>query len=864
MNILDTTLSNGLRVCIAPDGTAPVVSIQLWVNVGSADETVREAGLAHVHEHMIFKGTPTRAVGKIAGAIESAGGDINAFTSFDQTCYYVTVASRYFNSGLSVLADAIQNAVFDSGELAKELQVILEELSRSNDSPGHKLSEAVFSKAFQTHPYGKPIIGNVKTLNGLKRADVVRFFKRHYRPSNIILVIAGDVDENKALKQVKKQLGDFKAPAYRRPPRQQEPPQKSFRSALLFDQVNEAICSLLFHGPSIISSDAAPIDILLTILGSGESSRLHRRLWERDRSAFQTWAHAYLPQDPGMLSVGFSTEPARFKRAFTAICDETFKLRAIAPAPSEIAKAKRMIEAGLLYEMETFDGRARKLGYAVAISGRLDFEADYLEQMAAVTPEDLLRVARTYLKPSNMTAGAIAPKDAKSLIHVSDLKSWASKSFEQSEKTAVKSGRAKPYKVGSARIQAVAKISRPIKRTLSNGVRLVIAPNPAVPVFAFRVATFGGTRLETQRGLSHFCANMLTRGTRTKSAGRIAAIIDGKAGQISGFSGQNSLGLYGEFLSSDQTDAYDLIAEFLLEPKFPKAQAEKVRQEILFDLARREDRLARRAFDLFAETLFKRHPYRYPGLGTPESVSAITPNQLSAFWKRSLTADNLVIGLAGDVDPKLAIEVFEKSLGHLGKKRPFKQPAPEDAPQSPRFAELLKDKEQAHVVLGYLGAHAGQKERHAIEVMMSVMSGQGGRLFLELRDRMHLAYAVSGFHNEGIDRGSLGFYIATGQDNLSVAIDALRHQVDKLRTRGVTQAELDRAKRYLIGSFEIDLQSAGAVAQQIALSELYGLGYRSHERYAERLRLVTRDSVLSTARKYLNPEAEVLAVLRKP
>lgn len=235
-----TALENGLSVVVVEDHFAPVVSMNIWVNVGSADEKPAQAGLAHVHEHMLFKGTEKRAVGKIASEIEGAGGDINAFTSHDHTCYYVTMASRYFQTGLDVLADAIDNSTFNATELDREIKVILEELSRSRDIPHQKLFENLFAKSFIKHPYGRPIIGYEDVLKNLRRKDVLSFFRRHYRPSNMILVVVGDVDTKKALSFIKRKFARLKSPNYRRSIRTPEPPQKAMRVMAMYDQIGRA------------------------------------------------------------------------------------------------------------------------------------------------------------------------------------------------------------------------------------------------------------------------------------------------------------------------------------------------------------------------------------------------------------------------------------------------------------------------------------------------------------------------------------------------------------------------------------------------------------------------------------------------
>ena len=511
MKQTDQTLPNGFRTVVIEDHFAPVVSIQIWISAGSADETPAQAGLAHVHEHMLFKGTPKRPVGAIAAQIEGAGGDINAFTSHDHTCYYVTMASRFFRTGLDVLSDAIRNPSFDGDELRREIPVILEEMARSNDTPMHKLSDAAFSRLYTHHPYGRPIIGTKKVLENLTRRDVLAFYRRHYRPSNMVLVIVGDVSTAAALKMVRNRFSDFSAPPYRPNKRTAQPPQKSFRSVLLFDPVHEATCSMLLPAPTLFGPDGPALDLLFMILGAGDSSRLYQHLWQSNALAHNTWASAYLPKDPGVLNIGFVTDPDRLLPALKAACEQLFALRTDPPSREEIEKVKRMSEAGFLYDLETYEGRARKTGYSICLSGSADLEEKFLERVLAVTGQDLLRVANQYLTCDRMTCALIAPTEFKGKIRAGDLRNVVKAAFEKAKATSSKplTGPPDPPARSGVTVGTWAKRKRLVRITLDNGVRLLIAENPNVPVFAVRAAILGGRRLEPVAGLSNFTASLL-------------------------------------------------------------------------------------------------------------------------------------------------------------------------------------------------------------------------------------------------------------------------------------------------------------------------------------------------------------------
>ncbi len=226
--LVKTTLPNGLKVILEENHAAPVVAFQAWVDVGSADENPGVYGIAHVFEHMLFKGTARRGVGEIAQEVEASGGDINAWTSFDQTVFHIVMASRYFDAGLDILADAIQNSSFDPAELERELKVVMEEIKQGEDNPSRVTTQALFGQAYAKHPYRRPVIGYEKTVRGMNRDKLIEFFRRWYVPNNMTLVVVGDFESDRALARIREAMGQAKSSKLDRQP-WKEPEQRAPR-----------------------------------------------------------------------------------------------------------------------------------------------------------------------------------------------------------------------------------------------------------------------------------------------------------------------------------------------------------------------------------------------------------------------------------------------------------------------------------------------------------------------------------------------------------------------------------------------------------------------------------------------------------
>lgn len=845
---VSTTLPNGLRVLVQENHAAKVVAIQVWVRVGSADEVGPEAGLAHVHEHMLFKGTARRKVGEIAAEVEGAGGDINAWTSFDQTVYHVTMASRDFDVGLDILADAVQHSAFDPEELTKELEVVLEELRRGNDTPSRVASENLFNTAYQAHPYRRPIIGYVDTVKAFTRPMITDFYARWYRPRNMCLVVVGDVRAEDVIARAGQLFGqDEGAPL---PPRARptEPAQTELRTIRATQDIQETHLGLAWHGPPLVHEDTGALDVLSILLGSGDSSRLFRAVRRERELVNDVYAYAYTPEDPGLIMLGATIHGDTVEDAYRAILEELWKLRREGPTQAEVDKAKTIILAEAVYAKETVQGMARKLGYYALSVGDPAYEEVYYAHVRRTTPEDVLRVARKYFTKDGLTVSALLPTAQAAQL-----------SEEAMRRIAAEVDAAHPL---DPTITAVAEPTTRV--TLKNGATLVVHPDRSVPLVSVRAAGKGGLLAEdaSNNGVSHLVGQLLTQGTKRFSAEHIAERSDATAASLGGISGRNSLGIRGDFLREFWDEGFELFTSCLLEPTFDERELERERKAQLEDVAARQDSLSTVAMDRLAQALWKGHPYRYPTVGTTESVSRLDVAAVRKAYELQLRPDKLSVVVVGDVDVADTVARFERTIGQAAGRGPvFQLPAPERWPEVAQTTQIARPKEQAHFVLGFPGIDQFDERRPALEVLNSILGGQGGRLFLELRDKLSLCYSVSSFSVEGLAPGYFAVYMGTSQDKLETAEAGIKKELDKVVAEEVSAEELARAKRYLIGAHEIGLQRISARANSMVYSELYGLGWDEHTRYAGRVEAVTAKRVRDVARDLVRYDRAVRSLV---
>ena len=823
---LDYTLPNGLKVILLENHRAPVTSMLVWVKVGSVSEKEGGYGLAHLMEHMMFKGTKVRGPGEIAREVESSGGEINAYTSYDQTVYYINMASRFQDKGLEILSDMVFNPVFDPVEFSREKEVVLEELRRGEDSPQRNLSKTLFAAAFPNHPYGRPIIGFSSDVKGVSREQALDFYHKHYQPNNMVLVMAGDFSPGKVRPVIEKYFGRAPSGIINPEPVPMEPPQKELRTAVIRDNVNTAKLSLAFRIPGFRSPDSKALDMLASILGQGRTSRLHVKVLRKEELVNSIMAGTYTPDGPGLFIISADLSPENVPAAAKAIVDEVWRLAREGVAADELERAKLNALASSIHYRASMSGEAAEAAEWQVLGGDFRLRDQYQADIEKLTTADLLKTATRYFRPENLTAAVLLPEDKEK-----DLtdKSLAAAILEQSE--------------GVRRF------------VLPGGTILLVKPDHSLPLVAVRASFPGGLRCEgpLEQGLSNFTAEVWDRGAGDLGAEELDRKVEDMAADISSFSGRYSFGLEGDFLSRNIKPGLRLFTDVLVNPSFDAAEVEKARKNILADIKRREDHLMVKSFVLFSETLFQGSPLGRDTLGTPETAAKFKASDLRDFYKKWARPDDLVLSVVGDVDPEQIKEDLEQLLsGWKGGPRVEPSPAAPASWTGLKTAREVADKSQMHMVLGFPAPGLKSRDRFALEVLDNILSGQGGRLFVTLRDQRSLAYSLGSFYRPGPSVGSFGMYIGFEPGKLDEVRSGLREIIEGVKSRAVSEKELDGAKRYLLGSYDIGLQKYGAQAAELGYNELYGLGYDFQEDYIAGIKAVTPDDVLKAAQKYLD------------
>ena len=844
------TLANGLQVVLLEDHSAPVVALQTWVRFGSADEDPAVAGIAHVFEHMLFKGTERFPHGEIAALIEGAGGTVNAWTSYDETVYHVTIASRFWETGFDVLSDAVLHSLFDTTELTREKEVVLEELRRGKDSPDREISERLFALTFTAHPYHRPVIGYEDTVVPISREDMLRVFDTWYVPNNMIFVAVGDFETPVLLQAVEERFGMIAARPLPPRPRREEPVQTVPRAATFTFQAELARVEIGFPSVGAIDPHAPTLDVLSDILGAGYNSVLYTELKRRRDMAHDVYAYNYTPMDRGIFLLGASCAPHQTSEVIHSLmhqaCDPALSI-----SDEELAAAKTRIVSHFVHARETYQGIADQLGRCTLIYGDPNYGSQYIAAIEALRVDDLRQAATVFLSPQRANVALLVPPGA-AVPEQHTVLSWV-----QAERAIRELGT----------LQAVTHETDVSVHALPGGSTLIVQTDRKAPLVSIRMICDGGQRAEPpgKEGLARLFASVWDRGTELRSAAEIERGIDRLGAMLSTMSDRDTVQLGARFLKETFAEGLGIYFDILAEPIFPDKEVLRERADQLRELDSLKEHRFNFAFQQFLQRFYGMHPYNRLALGVYASLAAVTREDLLAWHRTLLQPERMVFTVVGDISAEEVLTLFARKAPSMlfdtvpGPALPTSMP-PTQEHMSEHVIEL--DGQQTHIVWGFPTVNVQHPDRYALRLLDTILGGMGGRLFVELRDKKSLAYTVTTFDTYPVDRGFLALYIGCSPDKETEAIREFERVLHEVQDTGVTPDELERAQTYLEGVSDIGLQSTSQRTAVYGLGQLQLGRWNAFQEYLVAIQRTTAADVQRVAQTYLDVSRSVRVILR--
>lgn len=834
-NVALKRLPNGLTVAVAEDHSAPVVAVRIYVKAGAIyEQEYLGCGISHFVEHVESDGTDGMTKAQIEHLSDEFGGQINAYTSSDHTCYHASAPSIYFDKVLFLLSHCFTRAAFPDEEVETQRGVIENEIAKDLDEPMRLLWRLMMSTMFKEHPARYPTIGDKQLFSQLTRDDLVAYYHRMYVPENSFVVVVGDVDASETLQKLETAFKDFAARPFSPVILPSEPTQLNTRKATHEMDVELAYLMLGYRSIPLQHPDLYALDVLAAILGTGKSARLVQTLKDKECLVQDITASSWTARyGIGAFFVRAALLPENMDKVVEAVNGQLESIKREKVSEAELKKAKKLIKSHYLLEIDTMEQKASVLGSDLLATGEVGMSWRYLDGIAGVTADQVLEAANKYLDSSQLCVTAVVPRSAG----------------EDTTKQV-----AKPT---TKRI--------PIQKTvLPNGLRLLTQHGDIKSTVSIDAYFLGGTRFETEatNGVANLMTSLLLKGTKSRTAEDLALEIDLMGAKIAASSDMNTFRVSLELLQEDLEKGLELLADIIMNPKFDAEQFEREKKNALSVIKRRSDLWYVKPTELMLSRLYTAHPYRMSNFGSLESVEKLTVDDVWEYYDAYVKPDNMVLSIFSVASNEVG-SLVEKCFSGFEGVTSLPSLSLDPAPTANVEIADTSRWNQAVVCYGFRSCDVANQDKYALDVLDAALSGiylPGGRLHARLRDNQ-LVYLIHAYNRMGVDPGWFVIYASALPKNIDRVQDVIEAEVAKITGEPVGEDELRIAKGMCISAEVVRrLQTAPQQSAAASLGELYGLGYDSYLQYEDRIQAVSAQDVKEVASKYLTNHVKVKVV----
>ena len=852
-------LSNGMTVLVRPMHNIPKVSLQIWYNVGSKDEKTGEKGIAHLIEHMIFKGTKKLSEGDLNAITHKLSGSINAFTSWDYTGYEFEFPTQHWKETLPIMADCMSNVAFRDEPLNSEMKTVIQELKMYRDNHQMGLIEELMASIFVEHPYHYPVIGFKQDIWHFYGDDLRAFYKKHYWPNNATLVVVGDVDAEEVFKLTQEQFGSIAAnPAYKKETYYTNKDIVS-KSVTLYRDIQQPFAALAFVVPGCKERNEHVLEVTSWILGAGKSSRLQQKLVDELQLVTSLETTYWDLFDHSIFFVVF--EPKSMENLAEieqVIAQEIENVITKGIADHEIVRAIRQAQMRLYTILEDSTKQAYDIGKAFLATSDENYLFNYLQESPDKVREQVVHLCKTYLRPSVMHKGFVLPlpesekEEWLKLQHASDEEDGRILAARE-RKTSVESA------VGAEQLTVHEPVTfnfaKPKTVTLSNGIKVFYHDNTSTPkinlILEFKAKSYYDP--EDKQGLYNFMTKMIVEGTKNYSAAEFADAIESRGMALSVSPGYISMAL----MRDDLEIGLDLLKELVTQALFDKQEIEKVREQILVDVKNYWDEPKSFAGQLIRERIYKGHPYSKNETGTKESIAKIKRADLVDFYKKYITPQGAKLAIVGDISRYDLKKILEEKLGDWQGPVVDQIEFPPLKAQTAEVIDYSINRDQ--VVLCYAGLSIDRRSPDFDKCLLfdqifgsGVLGSMHSRLF-ELRENSGLFYSINGslLANVGEQPGMVVVKTTVSLDKLITAQEQIQKTILS-SADSVTPQELTEARLAVANSLVNNFETNQAIAGAFLFLDKYNLPVDFFDKRAKELAQVTLSDMRQVAKKMLD------------
>ncbi len=838
-----TVLKNGLTVYILKDDRFPLVSTRLYVKTGSANESPEDAGISHVLEHMVFKGTQRRPKGAISAEVEAAGGYLNAATSFDYTVYQTDMPSEHWALGIDIVKDMAFHATLDGNELESEKEVILSELQRGQDNPGQRIFKELHTAALQGTPYDHPIIGFEETIKAVTPQSMRQYIAKYYQPQNMLLTVVGNVDVQKVLEMSQMLLGQLQNTTEITPVQPINAADLTHSTVHVQEGAwNKVYLGMALPVPGLTDVRSVPLDILSMVLGGDATSYLYKK-YKYDMQLVDSISVAnYGFERVGLLYVTVELEAKNVEAFWQEFTKDMASLTAKSFTDKQLDRAKLQMEDSTHRAKETLSGLASWKGYTELFLGGEQGEKNFLTAMDQVTLHEIQNALDTWFVSQRLHVAVLAPKgtelpDLQGIVK----KNWPAKKMQKQSADQKNTGETTIIDLGQGRT-------------------VVLIPDPTLPYTALDFYLSGGNALSGgKQGLATLTSSVLTSGTQSKSSQEIDVFLAERVASLGAGAGRQVFWLSSKQPSRFNGDMFALIQDVLKHPALSPDEVAREKKNQMAAIHSRDDQPLGYAFSKMAPFFFgEEHPYGFKSLGDIDKVEAYTPQDVAAFWKKQI-AQPWVLSVAGDFDAEEVL-AFAQNLP-----KPSQAKIEVGAPTWGKEKNLevhVPGRDQAHHMLVFKTVPSDHSDAAALELLQLTLEGQSGLLFRELRDNQGLGYSVTANKSFLPTTGYLLFYMGTEPQKVEQAHKGFKEIIVNLQKDLLPEAEVQRAKNQMEGDFYRSNQSLRSRSHEAAMRLTLGHDLDFRKKTIAKAKELTAQDLRRVAQKYLKLEdAYIINVL---
>ncbi|MCG3206784.1 MAG: hypothetical protein FOGNACKC_00383 [Anaerolineae bacterium] len=897
--ITDYTLPNGLRVILAEDHSAPVVAVDIWYRVGGANDPENRSGFAHLFEHMMFKGSANIKGDEFDKLLEQVGANNNAYTVTDNTAYWEVAPANELPRVLWLESDRMASLNVSEEAFTTQRDVVIEEFGqRVANAPYGVSNRRLFTLPMQGYaPYERSVIGNVADLQAATLAEVRSFHDKYYKPNNATLVIVGDINVEQTKTLVQAYFGDIPAGPPVTPITKTYPLPAEF-PALRTDAATgcaigyeETLIDPLVKVPRFAATVIAPprgspdfyaLSLLTDILSGGDSSRYEQNIIRTgEAAAAYTGLADYLGASI-LYSIGFPNSGDTQETVQTLLRREIDKIIADGVTQTELDRVqKQKLADSITGFRDSVRSTAEWLQDATLTFGDPKAMIDEMGQYQAVTPADIQRVAKDYFCTRPTTTLVTLPEGKEvlakypgELVQPQPVKPEPSPAApgEDPKLTAEQLAALPKGVVSRTSVPAslpVTDSGLPPFETfkLDNGLEVIYVQRDEVPKINLSLYVGGSDAAlpANQQGLADFMAELLTKGTKTRTAADIAQSIEAAGGSVGSNASLEWTSLSASALSTDVSLPFDILADMAINSTFPDKELEVVREQTLTFLAQDEvdpDTLANRQFGRIA---YGGHPYGY--YMTEDSINGITQANVVDFFNTYYKPNNALLVIVGDLSLAEAKAQTERVFGtwQSGNVPDYlAYPRAKLGDTSMIYLIDRPDSEQATIQVGNRAINAKTPERYALSIVNAVLGGgSSSRLYQNLREAKGYTYGVYSRFGQPNDTSTFRVLTDVDQAHAADAIREILAELKQIRTEDISAAELKDAKGLLIGNFALAIEDPADFAGQLSTRYLTGVPIDELNSYLQKLNAVTAAQARAAAEKYIDSDQPIIVVVGK-